>query len=166
MSIFGWGEFYRGWLIEHKQLWGDPTKIDVWKDLEAALQVLYSHQYGAELKVAASCIDSGFHTQQVYNFVKNEQFDVVIHTATYDAAPKNSLKDPAKVLENNLRMFFNIVRCQDYFGKMIYFGSGAEFGRENWKPKMKEVYFDQHIPEDQYGFSKYIMTKYAAIIEN
>lgn len=44
---------------------------------------------------------------------------------------------------------------------MIYFGSGAEFGRENWIPKMKEEYFDQHVPQDQYGFSKYIMTKYA-----
>ena len=25
---------------------------------------------------------------------------------------------------------------------------------------MKEDYFDQHVPQDQYGFSKYIMTKY------
>jgi GDP-L-fucose synthase len=44
---------------------------------------------------------------------------------------------------------------------MIYFGSGAEFNREYWKPKMKEDYFDKHVPIDQYGFSKYIMTKYS-----
>ena len=31
---------------------------------------------------------------------------------------------------------------------------------------MKEDYFDQHIPEDQYGFSKYIMTKYALANNN
>lgn len=98
---------------------------------------------------------------KVFDYIRLKAFDIIIHTATYDAAPKHSIKDPAKVLENNLKMFFNIARCKDYFGKLIYFGSGAEFGRENWLPRMKEDYFDKHIPADQYGFSKYIMTKYA-----
>lgn len=102
----------------------------------------------------------------VSDCIKNNKFDVIIHTATYDAVPKHSLKDPAKVLENNLKMFFNIARHSGYFGKMIYFGSGAEFGREHWKPKMDENYFDSYIPVDQYGFSKYIMTKYAQLSSN
>jgi len=103
---------------------------------------------------------------RIFDYIKSNQFDVVIHTATYDAAPKFSTKDPAKVLENNLKMFFNIARCKDYFDKMIYFGSGAEFGREYWIPKMKEDYFDQRVPVDQYGFSKYIMTKYTQLSTN
>jgi GDP-L-fucose synthase len=104
--------------------------------------------------------------KKVFDFIKNNRFDVIIHTATYDAAPKDSPKDPTKVLEYNLKMFFNLLRCKDYFGKMLYFGSGAEFDRQNWIPKMKEDYFDQHIPQDQYGFSKYIMTKYAELSNN
>lgn len=107
-----------------------------------------------------------FESQKVFDYLKLNRFDVVIHAATYDAAPKHSLKDPKKVLENNLKMFFNIARCKEYFGKMIYFGSGAEFGRENWIPKMKESYFDKHVPLDQYGLSKYIMTKYALNCKN
>ena len=63
-------------------------------------------------------------------------------------------------------MFFNIARCSDYFGRMIYFGSGAEFNRGNWIPRMKEDYFDKHVPADQYGFSKYIMTKYTQLSGN
>ena len=102
----------------------------------------------------------------VFDYIKSGQFDVIIHTATYDAAPKHSTKDPAKVLENNLKMFFNIVRCKDYFKKMLYFGSGAEFGRENWTPKMSEDYFDRHVPADQYGYSKYLATKYALAGDN
>ncbi len=105
-------------------------------------------------------------SSKVYEFLKANKFDCIIHTATYDAAPKHSLKDPEKVLEYNLRMFFNLVRCKDYFGRMIYFGSGAEFGRENWQPRMKEDYFDQNVPQDQYGFSKYIMAKYSRGIAN
>lgn len=100
----------------------------------------------------------------VFEYIRQGRFDQVIHAATYDAAPIFSRKDPAKVLEYNLKMFFNVARCQNFFGKMIYFGTGAEFGREHWQPKMKEDYFDQHVPSDSYGFSKYVMTK--AIREN
>lgn len=99
-------------------------------------------------------------------FLKAGRFDAVIHCATYDAAPKTSVKDPAKVLENNLRMFFNIARRSGDFGRMLYFGSGAEFGREHWKPRMAEDYFDAHVPSDQYGFSKYLMTKHALKSDN
>lgn len=100
---------------------------------------------------------------KVFDYLKNNKFDTIIHAANYDASTKFTLNDPAKVLENNLRMFFNIARCKNYFNKMIYFGSGAEFGRENWVSKMKESDFDKNAPKDQYGFSKYIMTKYAQL---
>jgi GDP-L-fucose synthase len=105
-------------------------------------------------------------SDKVFHYLKEGNFDVVIHTATYDAAPSFSKKDPSKVLENNLKMFFNISRCKDYFGKMIYFGSGAEFSREAWVPKMEEEYFNQHIPIDQYGFSKYIMNQHTLLSNN
>lgn len=102
----------------------------------------------------------------VSEYICENQFDVVIHAATYDAAPKDSPKDPNMVLENNLKMFFNLTRCSDFYGKMLYFGSGAEFSRPFWVPKMSEDYFDKHVPTDQYGFSKYIMTKYSLQSEN
>lgn len=107
-----------------------------------------------------------FDAEKVLNYLKKNRFDVVMHTATYDAAPIHSTKDPTKVLENNLKMFFSLVRGRDYFGKMLYFGSGAEYGRENWIPKMKEDYYGQHVPSDQYGFSKYLMTSYAQSSDN
>ena len=102
----------------------------------------------------------------VQNYLTKNQFDVVIHTANYDAAPEFTTKDKTKVLEQNLNMFFNIARCNKDFGKMIYFGSGAEFGRENWIPKMGEDCFDKYVPQDQYGYSKYLMTKYALLSDN
>ncbi len=105
-------------------------------------------------------------SKKVFNCIAKQKPDVVIHAATYDAAPINSKKDPTKVLANNLNMFFNLARCKDHFGKMIYFGSGAEFSREHWQPKMKEDYFGQHIPVDPYGLSKYIMTQHAQLSRN
>lgn len=127
-----------------------------------------SEQLGGEYDLVApnSQVLNLLDADKVFDCLKSGKYDVVIHTATYDAAPKHSIKDPAKVLENNLRMFFNLARGKAYFGKMIYFGSGAEYSREHWVPKMKEEYFDQHVPTDQYGFSKYVMTKYAQLTDN
>src|SRR3989339_481645 len=71
-----------------------------------------------------------------------------------------NLLDTNQVFQYLKSNSFNLVRCQDYYDKMLYFGSGAEFDRTNWQPKMKEDYFDRHVPVDQYGLSKYIMTKY------
>lgn len=102
----------------------------------------------------------------VSSVLERERYDMVVHAANYDAAPKTSTKDPAKVLESNLRMFFNLARCSNRFGRMVFFGSGAEFGREFWQPRMAEDYFDHHVPSDQYGYSKYLMTKCALSSSN
>jgi len=103
---------------------------------------------------------------EVCNYLKSKKFDVVVNTSTYDAAPAHSTKDPNMVLNNNLRMFFNLTRCSNLYGKMLYFGSGAEFNRNFWTSRMTEDYFDKHVPEDQYGFSKYVMTKYSLQTNN
>ena len=100
----------------------------------------------------------------VFNLIKASSFDVVLHTATQNATV-NSKEPLNKVLDSNLRMYFNIARCNEYFGKMIYFGSGAEFDRRDYKPFMKEGYFDHSVPMDNYGFSKYVMNKYSLFLK-
>jgi len=105
-------------------------------------------------------------SEKVFSFIKQNNFDVVIHSATYDAVPEFTNKSASKVLENNLKMFFNLARCKDYFGKMLYFGSGAEAGRQNWIPKMNEEYIVNKVPDDQYGYSKHIMNEYASLSKN
>ncbi|MDO8673371.1 MAG: NAD(P)-dependent oxidoreductase [Dehalococcoidia bacterium] len=92
-------------------------------------------------------------------------FDAVMHTATENAT-RNAKRDVTKVLHNNCRMFFNLARCCDKFGKMIYFGSGAEYDARYYRAKMDENYFDSHIPVDDYGFSKYIMAKHIDNCQN
>ena len=101
----------------------------------------------------------------VEDFVCSNDFDVVIHTATWNAT-NNSPKDTQLVLEKNLMMFFNLARLNENFGKMIYYGSGAEYDNRHYIPFMKEEYFDSHIPVDQYGFSKYIMSRYISNADN
>lgn len=94
----------------------------------------------------------------VFKYLKKNSFDIIIHAATHNAT-KTSTKDRSQVLSTNVRMFFNLVKHKDLFGRMFYFGSGAEFDREHYIPHMPEDYFDRYIPTDDYGFSKYIMNR-------
>ncbi len=89
-------------------------------------------------------------SEAVESYIKDNKFDIIIHCCV----TLNSI-------EQNLKMYFNIERLSEYFGKLICIGSGAEFDKRNYIPKMTEEYFDQHVPlkTDIYGYSKYIIAK-------
>jgi UDP-glucose 4-epimerase len=100
----------------------------------------------------------------VRDYFEQNVFDVVIHSAV-KPGHRNS-KDPSNQLYSNTRMFFNIARCADRFRKMLFLGSGAVYDLRNCIPKMKEEYFDTHVPADEHGFSKYIIAKYIEGVSN
>lgn len=104
-------------------------------------------------------------SDKVQTYLKKNKFDTVIHSAVY-MVTRNSQKDPSKELRLNLRMFFNLTRCNKYFKRMFYFGSGAEYDMQNYKKKMDENYFDKNVPQDDYGFAKYISAKYIESLKN
>lgn len=45
--------------------------------------------------------------------------------------------------------------------RLYYFGSGAEYDMRHYIPSMRESYFGTHVPQDPYGFSKYLMSSLA-----
>lgn len=98
--------------------------------------------------------------REVERYLRTGQFDVVFHMAnTNDAIhPERA----SLALEYNLRMFCSLHRCRDLYGRLYYFGSGAEYGMQHYIPRMPESWFGTHIPQDPYGFSKYIMSNLAS----
>lgn len=96
--------------------------------------------------------------QEVKKQIIKQYYDVIIHAAVYNPRV-GSNKDALKELDKNLRMFFNFERYQSYFGKMLYFGSGAEFDKRDKISMMNEDSFGNGIPETDYGFYKYIINQ-------
>lgn len=100
--------------------------------------------------------------QAVREYLSTHSFDVVVHAAT--TRSNRRVAAPPDMLDRNCRMFFNLVRNlvpnQERFGKMIHFGSGAEYDRTKLPARVREDYFDTRVPADPYGFSKYICAKY------
>lgn len=101
---------------------------------------------------------------QVAEYFLNNDIDIVIHGAVKPG--HRNAQDQSGLLDANTRMFFNIMRCSEKFRKMIFLGSGAVYDMRHYKPKMKEEYFDQHVPADSHGFSKYLIAKFLHSKEN
>lgn len=103
-------------------------------------------------------------TQAVEKYFKKHKFDVVIHCAVVGGSRQEESVENA--LYQNLRIFFNIVRNNTSFGKMINLGSGAEYDKSRSLKKIRENDFDKKIPKDEYGFFKYICSKHIEKLDN
>ncbi len=95
---------------------------------------------------------------KVRQYFKDNNIDTIIHSAIWGARP-NSNKDINLILNNNIEMYANLINVNEDNIKMIFFGSGADFCREHWKGAMREDYLDKNVPKDDYGFSKYMISK-------
>ena len=100
----------------------------------------------------------------VRQLFESKRFDVVLHCATVRS--NRMTGEPSNLFADNCRIFFNLVRQRTHFGRMLYFGSGAEYDRRCYQPRMREEYFDAHVPIDGYGLSKYICAKYCEQLAN
>ena len=70
LELVGWGRGEESWSIEYRVFPGDPSAPDIWRMLDEYLNRRWPHEYGVSFPVAACVIDSGFHTQAVYDFCR------------------------------------------------------------------------------------------------
>ena len=93
----------------------------------------------------------------VRNYIKNKSLDIIIHCANR-GGERNVLHLPDAV-GYNTRIFFNLIQNSHLVKKIIYFGTGAEYGKHQAICNVKEEDLDRCVPKDDYGFYKYILTK-------
>ena len=97
-------------------------------------------------------------SNEVEKCIEAFQPDIIIHSANSNTLGKDY---DADVCEQNLRMFFNLLRYRPN-GCVIYtLCSGSSYNRDNWVENMDESYLGVHIPTDAQGFSKYVIASHA-----
>ncbi len=101
-------------------------------------------------------------TDAVDSFFREHEINVVVHSATRPGHRKAC--DTSGIVEWNTRMFLNLARNTSRYDKMILITSGAVYDSSNSLPKMKEDYFDTHMPKEDSGYSKYICAKYSDLL--
>jgi UDP-glucose 4-epimerase len=100
----------------------------------------------------------------VHNFFLKNDIETVIHCANFGGTRKTLAT--GETIEKNTRMFFNLTENQARYTKLINLGSGAEYNKNRNLQNVSETEFGKNIPRDEYGFSKYIISKYIEKTEN
>lgn len=89
--VVGWGLARENWLVDKGVIVGDTMQELVWEELNyLLLEKRYKHSAGIDLKIYATCIDSGYNTSKVYEFCKlRERFRIfAIKGANRSDAPE------------------------------------------------------------------------------
>ena len=95
--------------------------------------------------------------EQTRTFFNDKYYDVVVNCAINGGI--RGREDTLQDFLNNIQMFKNLVDNRDGFGKLINFGSGAEFDRSLNIDSCLETDVFLRTPKDYYGLSKNIITK-------
>ena len=100
----------------------------------------------------------------VAKYFSEHRVDYVVHSACMPG--HRAAGNEGKVFYANTRMFFNLERHKHNYKRMLVIGSGAIYDNRNYRPKMKEEQYEEFLPADEHGFSKYVCEKAIENSEN
>lgn len=103
-------------------------------------------------------------TASVDAYFQKHTFDVVLHAAVKPS--HRNAKDPTNLFYTNVRMFENLVRHTDKFGKLINFGSGAVYDVSADNRMVTEDQIGQRCGKDDHSFCKYVVHKRIESLKN
>jgi phage terminase large subunit GpA-like protein len=79
-EVVGWGRGKASWSVDYGILPGDTADLDQgpWKQLDALLARTFPHASGVALSIQLLAVDSGYNTQQVYNWARRYPMNRVL----------------------------------------------------------------------------------------
>lgn len=96
-------------------------------------------------------------TESVDRFFKGRNFDAVLHTAVKPG--HRAATDRENLFYTNVRMFENLERHRDQYGKFINFGSGAIYDVSANNANVSEDDIYKNMGADDHSFTKYVVHK-------
>ncbi|GHU12748.1 hypothetical protein FACS189449_06990 [Alphaproteobacteria bacterium] len=103
-------------------------------------------------------------TESVNDFFARKAFDAVIHCATKPG--HRNAKDHSNLFYTNTRMFFNLERHKNKYGKFINCGSGAVYDINTNISNASEEDLFKNLGKDDHSFCKYVVSKHIQNIPN
>jgi phage terminase large subunit GpA-like protein len=71
ISVWAWGREEEGWLLDHQEIYGDPSRQELWKQLDEVVLREWPHAVGPAIRPDVVAIDSGGHfTAEVYQYAR------------------------------------------------------------------------------------------------
>lgn len=148
IEIVGFGVGQESWSLDYRIIYGDPARAEVWQDLDAILEQPIKHAAGINLRIAATCVDSGgHHAQEVYAYCKKRHLRRVFAVKGSSIAGKPIVSRPT--IANRMRVKLFAVGT-DTAKEMIYSRlkiTEPGFGYCHFPANRDEQYFKQLTAE-------------------
>ncbi len=104
LTVWGWGRGMESWTVDRHVIEGNPADDRDWEHLTAYLGRRYPMAWhGGSMGIEATSIDSGHHTQAVYNWVRVQQHRMRIHAVKGSSEDGKPIKGSASSQEVNWR---------------------------------------------------------------
>jgi phage terminase large subunit GpA-like protein len=167
-TVMGWGEGDESWVVNHSVIHGDPERPEVWKQLDDLLAVQYTHAAGADhtMKVMAAAVDSGAHTQAVYDYARRRRgFVIPIKGMSESGKPvlgkptKQDVNHKGAVVKGGVELF----PVGSDTGKAVIYGRFKiteqgpryiHFPQDLTEDYFKQLTAETQIVQYQHGFAK------------
>ena len=96
LEIVAWGKNHESWSVDYRVIYGSPTTQEPWKKLTEILNEEFESEDGIYRKINMLAVDTGFATQEVYNWIRQQSVHNVMAIKGVDNSlvPLNS---PTKV---------------------------------------------------------------------
>lgn len=150
LVVWGWGATDR-WVIEWKQIHGDPAQLDVWRELEMERLKHRPHESGATLQIRAMCVDAGYLADSVHGYCDGRPRNQVL-AIIGKAGPGRKLleaPDPKKYKRAGKKRPTHMVGIDS--GKSLLMSAlrvkADEPGRVHFPDTLDPVFYDQLTSE-------------------
>ncbi|MFQ5453342.1 MAG: terminase gpA endonuclease subunit, partial [Candidatus Zixiibacteriota bacterium] len=100
VEVMAWGKRKENWGVETLVFSGSPFEDEVWEDMDNLIEKEYLHQQGVKLPISRLSIDSGYATEEVYNWGRKYPRKVMIVKGTDRSLSPMS---PPKTIEFNYK---------------------------------------------------------------
>lgn len=100
VELVAWGRGKENWSVDYLALLGDPVEEGArgpWRQLDALLDRPLSHEGGTPVTIRMLAIDSGYLTQQVYNWARRYPMSRVIAIKGHDEGGTTLIAAPSPI---------------------------------------------------------------------
>lgn len=95
-KVKAWGRGEESWLVAYEVLFGDTETTEPWDKLDDFLRRSFRHESGAQLRIVATAVDSGYRTQTVYSFCRPRRHRHIFPVKGQTVQGKTILGRPTK----------------------------------------------------------------------
>ena len=94
----GWGKGEEAWILDHNEIYGDPSKTDLYTQIDNIIKQPYIFKDGRTQAINIVAIDSGGHfTHEVYQYAKERKQKGIIAIKGQSQKNKQPIGKPTKI---------------------------------------------------------------------